>query len=265
MFFLATDVVFPPELLGVFLTQELVTWYHAGMNEQEVIQIKPAEVKSRFSNEFARAYMNKVYGWMAFSLLIATGIAIFCTRSQELYLFAVSHWLLLSLVGLGIVVVMSFGREKLSARTLGVLLIAFSVLEGLTLGPILSCYTQQSLTLTFACTGGTFGVMALYGACTKRDLSPIGSALLMILIGLIICLIVNVFWKNDTFDIVISIVGVLTFSILTAYDTQMLLRQGAAMRDEEGRAKGAVLGALSLYLDFINLFLYLLRFLGDRR
>ena len=235
------------------------------MNEQEVIQIKSAEVGSRFSNQFARAYLNKVYGWMALTMLITTAVAVYSTHSETLNLIVQDHPILTVLATLGIVIAMSFGRTRLSVGTLGTLLVLFAAVEGLLFGPILQAYTQESLALTFACTAGTFGVMALFGACTKRDLSVLGRTLLMILFGLIICLLVNIFWGNGTFDIVLSVVGVLLFSLLTAYDTQMLLREGAAMRDKEGRAKGAILGALTLYLDFINLFLYLLRFLGDRR
>ena len=235
------------------------------MNEQDIIKIKPAEANQRLSNSLARAYLNKVYGWMALTMLVTTSVAVYSTHNEMLNLFVVDHPVLTILMAIGIVIVMSFGRARLSVASLGILLMLFSAVEGLLFGPILQAYTQESLALTFACTAGTFAVMALYGACTKRDLSVLGRTLFMILFGLVICLVANLFWGNSTFDIVLSVVGVLLFSLLTAYDTQMLLREGTLLQDEDGRAKGAILGALDLYLDFINLFLYLLRFLGDRR
>lgn len=235
------------------------------MNEQDIIKIKPVETDQRLSDSLARAYLNKVYGWMALTMLITTVVAVYSTHNETLNLFVINHPVLTFIAAIGIVIVMSFGRSHLSVATLGTLLVLFSGIEGLLFGPILQAYTQESLALTFACTAGTFGVMGLYGACTKRNLGVLGRTLFMILLGLVICLVANMFWGNSTFDMVLSVVGVLLFSVLTAYDTQMLLREGAAMHDEDGRAKGAILGALDLYLDFINLFLYLLRFLGDRR
>ncbi len=235
------------------------------MNEQEVIKIKPDLASLRMSSFLARAYLNKVYGWMALTMLITTAVAVYSTHSEMLNRLVIEHPVFTILTAVGIVVVMSFGRTRLSVATLGTLLILFSVVEGLLFGPVLQAYTQESLALTFACTAGTFGIMALYGACTKRDLSVLGRTLFMILFGLVICLVANIFWGNSTFDAILSVVGVILFSLLTAYDTQALLREGSTMHDEDGRAKGAILGALDLYLDFINLFLYLLRFLGDRR
>ena len=123
-------------------------------------------------------------------------------------------------------------------------------------------YTQDSLALAFACTAGMFGAMALYGAFTKTNLSSLGRTLMMLLFGLIIASIANVFWGNGMFDLICSGIGVVVFALFTAYDTQKIIELGLC-EDEEMRRKGAVFGAMNLYLDFINLFLYLLRFLGS--
>ncbi len=235
------------------------------MHEEELIELRKSETEALYKHPLARAYLNKVYGWMSLTMLVTTVVAVYSTHNDTLNLFTSSHPLLILFAGLGIVVAMSLGRHRLGVGTLTVLLVLFSALEGLLFGPVLQFYTQESLALTFACTAGTFGVTAIYGACTKRNLSVMGRTLFMILLGLIICMILNAFWGNGTFDMILSAVGVVLFSLLTAYDTQMLLQEGLALHEEESRAKGAILGALSLYLDFINLFLYLLRFLGDRR
>lgn len=156
---------------------------------------------------------------------------------------------------------MCFAARRLTAGALGVLLVVFAVTQGLLFGPILCHFTQESLGLTFACTAGMFGAMSIFGVMTKVDMSGWGRGLLMALIGLIIVGIANAFWGNGVAELFISASGVVIFSLLTAYDTQKLLNEGLYGTEEE-RRKGAILGALSLYLDFINLFLYLLRFLG---
>lgn len=212
--------------------------------------------------ELVRAYISKVYTWMAVSLAVTAGVAIYAANSLSAITWVMEHTLLLCIVTLGIVVVMSFGARAFSSGALGILLLTFSAVEGMLFGPLLLLYTSQSLGLAFACTAGMFGGMALYGAYTKRDLTKWGSYLFMALIGLIIAGIANLFFGNGMADLIISAAGVLIFCLFTAYDTQKLLAEGGAFQEEELRAKGAVLGALSLYLDFINLFLYLLRFLG---
>lgn len=233
------------------------------MNEQETLSPE-VPASALYSHPQAKAYLSKVYIWMAVSMCVTAAVSIYSMQQPEISTWVEEHILLLCLGTLGIGLVMIFAMNILTAGALSLLLLAFSAAEGLLFGPILSAYTQQSLGITFACTAGTFGVMALYGATTKRDLSPWGRALFMILIGLIICLCINLFWGNGSFDLIISIVGVITFSLLTAYDTQKILREGLSLKGE-ARSKGAVMGALALYLDFLNLFLYLLRFLGERK
>ena len=140
---------------------------------------------------------------------------------------------------------------------------AYAILNGVTLSPIFFVYTSSSIALTFFVTSGVFLAMSIYGYTTKRDLTKLGSFLIMALIGLIICSIVNIFWANSTMDWIISFAGVIIFIGLTAWDTQKI-KEMAQETDEMNAGKLATIGALSLYLDFINLFLYLLRFLGSR-
>ena len=212
----------------------------------------------------AKAYLNKVYTWMAGSMLLTAGTAIYAMGSDKMLTWSVNNFIWLALGTLACILVMCFARRSLTAGALGLIFIAFSVLEGLLIGPVLSMYTTQSLGLTFACTAGMFGAMALYGAVTKRNLSGLGRTLMMLLFGLIIAGIANIFFGNSTADLIISGAGVVIFALFTAYDTQRILAEGAWLTDESERAKGAILGAVSLYLDFLNLFLYLLRFLGNR-
>lgn len=213
------------------------------------------------ANALARAYLNKVYAWMSVTMLVTAGTAIYAMQSSEMLTWVVNNIWLLMLGSIGVILVMCFAARKLTAGALGILLMVFAVAEGLLFGPILCHYTQESLGLTFACTAGMFGAMSLFGAMTKINMSSWGRGLFMALIGLIIAGIANAFWGNGMMELIISAAGVIIFSILTAYDTQKLLQEGLYGTEEE-RSKGAILGALSLYLDFINLFLYLLRFLG---
>lgn len=235
------------------------------MNDpHNTIYLDDVPVSSLYSHPLAKALLSKVYAWMALSMVITAGMAIYCSNHTETIQWVVEHMLLLCLCTLGIVLVMVFAHNKLTSGALGVLLLAYAGVTGLIFGPVLLVYTQQSLGVTFACTAGTFGVMSVYGICTKRDLSPWGRALMMVLLGLIVAGIINFFWGNGMFDLIVSVVGVVLFSLLTAYDTQKILQAGLSLQGE-ARAKGAVMGALALYLDFINLFLYLLRFLGEQR
>ena len=233
-------------------------------DQDNIIRLDSVPVSELYSHPLAKSYLSKVYLWMAFSMAITAAVAAYSSSHSELLAWSAEHCLLLCLGTFGIVMVMVFASGILTSGALSVLLLAYAGATGLLFGPLLIIYTSQSLGLTFACTAGTFGAMSLYGIFTKRDLSPWGRALFMGLIGLIIALIVNYFWGNGTLDLIISAVGVIVFTLLTAYDTQKILREGLALNGE-ARSKGAVLGALSLYLDFLNLFLYLLRFLGDRK
>lgn len=221
--------------------------------------------RSSVTEAEVRAYVNKVFLWMAATLAVAAGSAIYATHDMAMLTWCAGHYWLLLIGALLVMLVMNFAHSRFSAGALGVLLMVFSVLEGLSLGPVLSLFTQESLGVTFAATAGMFGGMAFYGAVTKRNLSGMGRTLMMMLFGLIIAGVANIFWGGSLASLVISAVGVVVFSLFTAYDMQTIIQAGLYCEDEEQRNKGAVLGAVTLYLDFINLFLYLLRFLGESR
>ncbi len=215
------------------------------------------------SAALAKAFLNKVYLWMAMCMLLTAGVAAYTAQDQQSLMWAAQHPMLVCLGTLGIVVVMSFGANRLSTGALTVLLLAFAGIQGLLFGPLLVAYGMDSVSKAFGCTAAMFAAMSIYGAVTRRNLSTMGRTLLMLLIGLIAAMIINIFWGNGMMDFIISCAGVVIFALFTAYDTQRLLEIGLS-NDEAVRSKGAVLGALTLYLDFINLFLMLLRFFGGR-
>ena len=215
------------------------------------------------------ALMRKVYVWMTLALVL-TGITAFGVASSPGLMMTIIQtpaimWGLI-IAELAIVIAISAAINRLSLTTATLLFVLYSVLNGATFSLIFAVYTMSSIANVFFITAGTFGVMAAYGYFTKRDLSSLGKLLLMALIGLIIATLVNVFLVKSTgFDLILSYAGVLIFVGLTAYDTQKIKQMLAMQTDMgEGAQKVALLGALSLYLDFINLFLYLLRIFGRR-
>ena len=210
-----------------------------------------------------REYFNKVYLWLASSMAISAGAAIYVTKDFALMNQVRSNLMVLSITTLVLVAVMCFASRKLTAGALKVLLLAYSALQGVILAPLLSMFTATSIGVTFASTAGMFGAMAIYGMTTKRNLSGLGRTLLMMLLGLIIASIANLFIGGAGMSLLISVAGVVIFSLFTAYDFQQLQNEGAYLEGNETRDKAAVLGALGLYINFYNLFLYLLRFLGN--
>jgi hypothetical protein len=167
---------------------------------------------------------------------------------------------------LALVVAMTSAIHRMSLSTATLLMVLYSVINGATMSSIFLLYTADSIASTFFVTAGTFGAMSLYGYATKRDLSSWGNILFMGLIGLIIAGVVNMFWMNNTFSLLVSAIGVVIFVALTAYDVQKIKTLfNDATEVNESTQKIALLGALSLYLDFINIFLYLLRLLGSRK
>jgi len=167
---------------------------------------------------------------------------------------------------LGLVLLMSYGFQKLSSFVLVVLFIIYSILMGMSLSTIFLIYTGGSIFTTFLITAGTFGMMAVLGYTTSTDLTKFGSILMMGVIGIVIASIVNMFMGSTTMELIISVLGVLIFTGLTAYDVQKLKRIGSGVEyGTEETNKLVIMGALSLYLDFINLFLFLLRFMGNRK
>jgi FtsH-binding integral membrane protein len=165
----------------------------------------------------------------------------------------------------GLVLFISFRIDRLAPTTGLALFLVYATLLGVFLSSVFIQYTGTSITRVFFISAASFGALSLYGYTTKRDLSPIGAFLIMGLIGLIIAMIVNMFWQNTMMGFIISVVGVLIFAGLTAWDTQKIKEMYDANEDGTITARKAVMGALTLYLDFINLFLFLLRLIGDRR
>ncbi|MEN8192650.1 MAG: Bax inhibitor-1/YccA family protein [Bacteroidota bacterium] len=217
-----------------------------------------------------RSFITKVYRWMGFGLLL-TALAAYLAVSSEsfIYMLAENSMIFYGLIiaELGLVIYLSTRINKMSAEAAAGSFIIYSILNGLTISLLLLLYTGGSIAATFLSTALTFGAMSAYGYFTKRDLTTMGSYLYMALIGLIIASLVNIFWANSTLYWIISYVGILLFVGLTAYDTQKIKKIGASvdMNDGQVSQKLAIIGALALYLDFINLFLMLLRVMGDRR
>ena len=212
--------------------------------------------------------MRKVYVWMSLALAItgftAYGVATSPGLMQAIYANQFFFWGLI-ISEFALVIGVSAAIDRLSLATATLMFILYSVINGALLSYIFIVYTASSVSTVFFITAGTFAAMALYGYTTKTDLTSWGKLLLMALIGLIIATLVNVFVKSSTFDLILSYVGVLIFVGLTAYDSQKIKQMLLEAPDAgEAAQKVALLGALSLYLDFINLFLYLLRIFGKR-
>ena len=216
------------------------------------------------------SFINRVFGWM-FAGLAATGAISWYLgtyQAEKIMQYRSLYWILV-IAEFGVVIALSAGIRKFSAMMASLLFMLFAVLNGVTLSWIFIAYSTDVIAGTFFATSGTFGVMGLYGYLTKRNLSSVGSLCSMGLIGLIIASLINMFWYNRTADLIISYVGVLIFVGLTAWDVQKikilameLAASSPLMRDVR---KYAVIGALELYLDFINLFLFLLRIVGGGR
>lgn len=210
--------------------------------------------------------MRKVYVKMFLGLLVTALTSWFVLNNETILMTLVqSRGLLIGLcvAELALVFILSMAINKLSSPLATLLFYVYAVINGVTLTPIFLMYTMSSIALTFFVTAGVFLAMSIYGYTTKSDLTKFGTYLIMGLIGLIICSIINIFWANSVMDWIVSFAGVLIFTGLTAWDTWKI-KQMAMETDEVNAGKLATLGALSLYLDFINLFLYLLRFLGSR-
>ena len=213
------------------------------------------------------AFLSKVYGWMFLGLLITSGTAVAVASSplliETLILNRFLFWILL-FGQLGLVFYLSARVQKMAPATAAGLFMLYSAMVGVTTSVILLMYTGASIVSTFVVTAGMFGALAVFGTVTKRSLAGVGQFMFMGLIGLILASFVGIFWQNDALQFVIAVVGVLVFTGLTAWDAQRLKHMAVALPD--GRVGAfAVVGALSLYLDFINLFFFLLRFMGGRR
>jgi FtsH-binding integral membrane protein len=217
-----------------------------------------------------KTVMRRVYLWMALGLLMTTGAALATALTPFGNLIFSSIYVFYGLMfgELILVMVLSAGIRKLHPALAGVMFFAYAALNGVTLSAIFLVYQLGSIGMAFFVAACLFGAMSLIGYSTKKDLSSWGSFLMMGLIGLVIAMVVNIFLASSGLDWVISIVGVLLFLGLTIFDTQRIKRmtvQSMQLGDEAVAMKMGILGALKLYLDFINIFLYLLRFFGRRR
>jgi uncharacterized protein len=225
-----------------------------------------------------RAYMIRIYNYMAMGVAL-TGVVSWITFNAAVtevggklaltpfgqMLYSGPATIVLFLGTLGLVFLISWRIDRLQPSTAFALFMVYAGALGLMLSSVFLAYTGASITRVFFISAASFGALSLYGYTTQRDLSPIGSFLTMGLIGLIIAMVVNMFLKSSGLDFIISAAGVLIFAGLTAWDTQRIKEMYDPMEDGTLVGRKAVMGALTLYLDFINLFLFLLRFLGDRR
>jgi uncharacterized protein len=213
------------------------------------------------------AFMRGVYGWMCGGLAV-TAVTAWVVSSSPALTAAIfgnrAVFWILAIAQLGIVFALSARVDRMASGTASLLFVVYSALTGVTFSAILLVYTGESIVSTFVVAAGMFGALATYGTVTRRQLSGLGQFLFMGLIGLVIASIVGIFWHNDGLQFVISFIGVIVFAGLTVYDAQRL--KELAFATSAGPTSGAtIVGALALYLDFINLFLFLLRFLGNRR
>jgi uncharacterized protein len=213
----------------------------------------------------ASRFMSRVYGWMTFGLLITAVVAYVIGNDPMLMQSLRGTFWLFAVLQIGLVIGISAGINRLSVGVATGLFLLYSFLTGITLSAIFIQYSITSLGQTFAVTAGSFGGLALYGATTKRNLSKMGTFLVMGVIGLLVAMVVNMFVHSSGLDGLISVIGVLLFAGLTAHDTQKIKTIGMSGQTEtDWGHKIAIVGALTLYLDFINLFLFLLRLMGGR-
>ncbi len=215
--------------------------------------------------EKQRTFITNVYGLMTGALGITGVIAWYISQNTELIKEIAPNYLILFLLELVVVLALTAAINRISVNGARILFVLYSALNGLTFGVIFTLFTGESIASTFFITGGTFGVMSLYGYFTKRDLTSIGRIAMMALIGVIIASVVNMFLHSPMIYWITTYIGVLVFVGLIAYDTQQLKAMAGQVDGEEVEHKASILGALRLYLDFINLFLFLLQIFGRRR
>lgn len=236
------------------------TYFNTEERNVSPIDFELAEANQRF--------MVKVYGWMCFALAVTGFVSLFINHFEPLMYFFMTHtgvFIFLLIAEIILVGVLSARIEKMSLFTCTLIFLIYSILNGITLAPLFLVYTQSSIASTFFIVSGTFAAMSLFGYFTKQDLTKWGNILIMALIGLIIATLVNLFIHSTWIYWITTYVGVFIFVGLIAYDTQKLKEMSALTVEEtEESRKMTIMGALSLYLDFINLFIYLLRIFGKR-
>ena len=228
---------------------------------------------STYTNTKAQvnSVIKRVYTWMFGGLLITGFAALFTLSNATLLGFIRSGYTLifLFLIEIGLVFYLSYRIQRMSLQAASISFVVYAALNGITLAPLFFIYTSTSIVSTFFITGGVFGTLSIWAYSTKKDLSGWGQYLYVGLIGVLIAGLVNIFLRNSAFEFFISALGVIIFMGLTAYDTQIIAKWSGAISERDSQteavAKFAIIGALKLYLDFINLFLFLLRILGRRR
>lgn len=215
------------------------------------------------------SFITKVYAWMCGALMVTGLVSIWTASTPALVEIIIGN----SIIFFGLIIAeflcvayLAAAVEKISSQTATIILIGYAALNGLTFSALFLIYTSESIAITFFITAGTFGIMSIYGYYTKKDLTTIGNIAFMAAIGLIIASVVNIFFYNETLYWITTYVGILIFVTLTAYDTQKIKKMNIIGNEgTEEDKKEAIMGALTLYLDFINLFLYLLRIFGQKK
>lgn len=249
----------------------MANWSDPNVGTQQRTGAAPAGTRDVARDAGLRSYMLRVYNYMASGVLLTGIVALLFARggaeSPAFQIFSqggLLSWVII-LAPLAFVLVMSFGMNRLSTGTLHALFWAFSVAMGLSLSTVFLTYTGTSIAQTFFATAAAFASLSLWGYTTKKDLSGWGTFLFMGLIGLIVAMVINMFLQSSTMNLVVSAIGVLIFAGLTAYDTQRIKSVYFQVAGHgEMLAKATIMGALNLYLDFINMFLFLLQFMGGR-
>jgi len=217
-------------------------------------------------DEGLRKHMLSIYNYMTSGILLTGIVALLAFTSgtaEAIFTGGILRWIV-ALSPMAVVFAMSFGANRFSTGTLQIMFWGFSILMGLSLSSVFLVYTGGSIATTFFATAAAFAGLSLFGYTTKKNLSGMGSFLIMGVVGLIVAMVINLFLQSPAFHYAISFIGVLIFAGLTAYDTQRLKNEYQYLRGTEFAGKAVILGALELYLDFINMFQFLLSFMGSR-
>jgi FtsH-binding integral membrane protein len=226
--------------------------------------MSPSALGVKPDARLAQAFLTQAFVWMFVGLLVSAGVAFFVQSNDRLLEFATGNFFILIIAQLGLVLGISWGIKRISATVALGLFFIYAATLGLTIGLIVSSYTGSSVVTAFLSASAMFGAAAIYGSVTKRSLAGLGGILFMALIGLIVASVINVFLASSGLSWLISIVGVVIFTALTAYDVQRIQNGDLAIATGS-MEKAAVIGALHLYLDFVNLFLFMLRLFGGNR
>lgn len=247
----------------------MADWNDPSRNAQRFGSVPRAEgdVSGRVSyDEGLRGHMLSIYNYMTSGILLTAIVALLAFTSgtaAAIFTGGILRWIV-ALSPMAVVIAMSYGANRFSTGTLQLLFWGFAILMGLSLSSVFLVYTGGSIATTFFATAAAFAGLSLFGYTTKKNLSGMGSFLIMGLVGLIVAMVINLFLQSPAFHYAISFIGVLIFAGLTAYDTQRLKNEYQVLRGTEFAGKAVILGALSLYLDFINMFQFLLSFMGNR-